>query len=68
MFNINEFNAAIAKRGSTKREAASIMGMNPATLNRKTSGESDFYRKEIEAFCRFYEVRPDTIFFAEYSA
>lgn len=68
MFNVNEFNAAIAQKGSTRREAASVMGMNPATLFKKTTGKSDFYRKEIEAFCRFYGVRPDHIFFAEKSA
>lgn len=68
MFDSKEFNAAIAKKGSTRREAAQVMGMNPATLFKKTTGKSDFYRKEIEAFCRFYEVRPDNIFFAEHSA
>ena len=68
MFNSKEFDAAIAKKGSTRREAAQVMGMNPATLYKKTVGKSDFYRKEIESFCIFYEVRPDHIFFAEQSA
>lgn len=68
MFDPNAFNAAIARKGSTRREAAHVMNMNPATLFKKTTGKSDFYRKEIEAFCRFYEVRPDDIFFTAHSA
>lgn len=68
MFNSNEFNSAIARKGSTQKEAAHVMGINPATLFRKMNGSSDFYRKEIEAFCQFYEVKPDVIFFADHSA
>ena len=67
MLDERAFDAAIAMKGSTQQEAAKVMGMNPATLSRKKKGESDFYRKEIEAFCAFYGVSPD-IFFAEVSA
>lgn len=68
MFNERAFNAAIAKKGSTQQEAARIMGINPTTLFRKMKGISDFYRKEIEAFCSYYEARPDDIFFDKFSA
>lgn len=68
MFNVNAFDAAIVLRGSDNAEAARVMGINPATLARKKSGESDFYRREIDAFCEFYSVSPDDIFFASNSA
>lgn len=67
MLDKRAFDAAIAMKGSTQQEAARVMGINPATLSRKMKGESDFYRKEIEAFCSFYNVSPN-IFFAELSA
>ena len=67
MFDERAFNAAIAMAGSSHDEAARVMGMNPATLSRKKKGESDFYRKEIEAFCTYYHASPK-IFFAEESA
>ncbi len=67
MLDKRAFDAAIALKGSTQQEAARVMGINPATLSRKVKGESDFYRKEIEAFCAFYNVSPN-IFFAELSA
>jgi hypothetical protein len=55
-------------RGSTRAEAAEVMGMNSATLFRKINGKSDFYRKEITKFCKFYRVNPNEIFFAGDSA
>lgn len=67
MFDVRAFNSAIALKGSNQQEAARVMGMNPATLSRKIKGESDFYRKEIEAFCSYYGASPE-IFFAEDSA
>lgn len=68
MFDINQFNASIAAKGETQNDAARVMGMNPSTLYRKTTGASDFYRNEIEAFCAHYGVSADKIFFAEDSA
>ena len=68
MFDVDAFNAAVKHKGETQEDAAKIMQMNPATLYRKATGQSDFYRKEIEAFCLHYDVPPDSIFFATYSA
>lgn len=68
MFNGNLFDAAIRAKGETLMDAAKVMGMNSATLSRKKNGTSDFYRKEIDAFCRHYNVNPDKIFFASDSA
>lgn len=68
MFDARAFNAALALKGSNQREAAKVMGINPATLSRKMAGKSDFYRKEIESFCMYYEAEPDKIFFADVSA
>lgn len=63
----NKFNAAIALKGETKADAAKVMGINPATLFRKMSGQSDFYRKEIDRFCEYYGTDPKDIFFAKNS-
>ena len=65
MFSAGEFYAAIARKGERQRDAARIMGINTVTLYRKIYGESDFYRKEIDAFCGHYECDPNTIFFAK---
>ena len=64
MFDVNEFNSAIVKKGDNAEKAAKIMDMNPATLYRKMNGKSDFYRKEISKFCKYYNVNPNQIFFA----
>jgi DNA-binding Xre family transcriptional regulator len=68
VFDERAFNAILAMRGSTRAEAAEVMGMNSATLFRKINGKSDFYRKEITKFCKFYRVNPNEIFFAGDSA
>ena len=38
----------VNKEGYTLGWLADIVGINPATLNRKMSGESDFTRSEIQ--------------------
>jgi len=50
MFIKNLFLAKLKKRGMMQADAAQIMGINPATLSRKISGESDFTRNEIQLF------------------
>lgn len=68
MFDERRFDAAIVLKGESLKDAAAVMGISTATLYRKKTGISDFYRAEIEKFCEHYEVSPDVIFFAENSA
>lgn len=48
MFNKNAFRAKVVGAGMTLAEVAGQIGINPATLGRKMSGESDFTRAEIQ--------------------
>jgi len=68
MFNCNAFYAAIKAKGETQGDAAKVMQINLATLHRKVTGKSDFYRREIELFCLHYQVNPDEVFFNPDSA
>lgn len=48
VFQKNEFKAELARRGLTQRNIAGFLGIDPVSLYRKMTGESDFYRNEIE--------------------
>lgn len=48
MFDEEKFRQAIKEKGVTLQEIADMLDINLVTLYRKMSGESDFYRKEIE--------------------
>ena len=50
MFNKNLFRAKYIERNLKAADVATILGINPATLSRKVSGESDFTRNEIQLF------------------
>lgn len=67
MFKKNEFRAAMARKEISTSELAKELGLDPATLFRKISGQSDFYRNEIEKICTILELSPQetlNIFFA----
>lgn len=64
MFNVKRFNAAIALKGETQKDAAEVMKMSAVTLYRKINGFSDFYRNEIDLFCKHYDANANDIFFA----
>ena len=67
MFKKNEFRAAMARKEISTPELAKELGLAPTTLFRKISGESDFYRNEIERICAILELSPQetlNIFFA----
>ena len=64
MLDLALFNQAIKARGENYDDAAKVMGINKVTLYRKLKGDSDFYRKEIDAFCFHYQVNPGEMFFA----
>ena len=59
MFKKNEFRAILARKEISASEIAKELGIDPATLSRKISGQSDFYRNEIEKICRILELSPD---------
>lgn len=67
MFKKNEFKAAMARKELSVTDIAKEMGIAPATLFRKISGQSDFYRNEIEKLCQILELSAEDtlkIFFA----
>lgn len=68
MFKKNEFRAILVRKEISASEIAKELGIDPATLSRKISGQSDFYRNEIEKICRILELSPDEtmqIFFVQ---
>lgn len=68
MFKKNEFRAMLARKEISVGEIAKALGKDPATLSRKVSGQSDFYRNEIEKICQILKLTPDEtlqIFFAQ---
>ncbi len=48
MFNKYKLRGKMAERGITNEKMATSLGINPATLYRKTAGESEFTRAEIQ--------------------
>lgn len=67
MFKKNEFRAILARKEMSATEIAKEIGIDPATLSRKMSGQSDFYRSEIEKLCKVLNLTPEEtlqIFFA----
>lgn len=68
MFNRKKFHGQVIEKGFTLEEIANKIGVNPATLYRKMSGESDFSRKEIQdisAVLRLSDEDIMLIFFAD---
>ena len=67
MFKKNEFRAMLARKEISATEIAKVLGIDKATLSRKISGQSDFYRNEIEKICQILGLTPNEtmqIFFA----
>lgn len=56
MIAINLLYSHIKKKGYTLEEFAQEIGMNPATLYRKTRGESDFTRMEMQKIKEVLEL------------
>lgn len=68
MFQKNELKAEVVRQGLTLDELSNAIGINPASLSRKMSGVSDFYRGEIEKIVQVLHLSGDDvlrIFFAE---
>ena len=67
MFKKNEFRAMLARKEISVGEIAKALSIDPATLSRKISGQSDFYRSEIEKLCEILNLTTEEtlqIFFA----
>lgn len=65
MFNMAEFNAALARKGRTRKELAEILGINEVTLYRKLKRGGDFTREEINIMIDRLDISdPVGIFFA----
>lgn len=68
MFDRKKFKAKVVFMGMTLEGVAKELGINPATLDRKMSGISDFYRHEIQFLRKLLCLSPaevDEIFFAD---
>ena len=64
MFNRKEFQLAVIKADKTYEDVAKAIGINPSTLFRKMSGQSEFTRSEIQTICEYLNVdSPMAIFF-----
>ena len=61
MFNKQLFKGKVIAAGYTLGETARALGINPATLTRKMSGESDFTRDEIIRLRDYLSLNPDDI-------
>lgn len=46
--NVNELKAECVRRGLTLENLSVKIGVNPATLHRKLSGETEFRRNELQ--------------------
>lgn len=46
--NVNELKAECVRNGLTLENLAARIGVNPATLHRKVSGETEFRRNELQ--------------------
>ena len=67
MFNRQLFRAKVIAVGFTLERIAIEIGINPATLNRKMSGDSDFTRCEMQNIRRILMLDAsefEAIFFA----
>lgn len=65
MFDEYAFYDLARRKGKTLKEIAAAIGITTPTLHRKISGQSDFYRGEIQKICELMgEENLNYIFFA----
>ena len=68
MFDRNLFNYYVAEAKQTKGTVAAHLGIDPATLYRKSTGASEFTRDEIQKlkeFLRLTNEQAMSVFFAQ---
>lgn len=56
MFNKNEFNAQLARRGVKKIELAKVLGIEYTTLYRKIEDDGKFSREEIAKIIDYLKI------------
>ena len=56
MFNKNEFNAQLARRGVKKIELAKVLGIEYTTLYRKIEDDGKFSREEIVKIIDYLKI------------
>ena len=54
--NRNLLEAKLKEKGTNVVEASKIIEVEPSTFYRKMSGQSDFFRKEIEKLVKFLDL------------
>ena len=65
MFAQSEFNAAVARKGMTRKEVAEALNVTETTLWRKLKRGGDFSRAEINTLIEVLDINdPMPIFFA----
>ena len=65
MFDKTEFKVALLRKDKTNADVAKYLGIEISTLWRKTTGQTEFTRTEIQKICEFLEIEdPMPIFFA----
>lgn len=68
MFDKIRFRQKLLGEGHTLESISKEIGINPATLHRKMTGESDFTRKEIQKITKILNLSSNemnSIFFAK---
>lgn len=64
MFDKKAFQVAVISADMTFEDIAKAIGINPSTLYRKASGQSEFTRSEIQKICEVLQIdSPMDIFF-----
>lgn len=66
MFDKNRFRYYCARESKSMADIADMLKINPSTLSRKISGESDFARSEIQEIRQYLNLTPreaESIFF-----
>ena len=56
MFNVNEFNAMLARKGLTKDELAKLLGISRDSLYRKIANDGKFVRSEITKMIEIFGI------------
>lgn len=61
MVDANLLKYYVMESGKSLTDVAAAIGVTPATLCRKMSGKSDFYRKEMQDIASYLGLDRDTI-------
>lgn len=61
MVDANLLKYYVMESGKSLTDVAAAIGVTPATLYRKMSGKSDFYRKEMQDIASYLGLDRDTI-------